>query len=190
MHNPLPVCVLKSQKRCVRLQKQPLIPIHQLDCLRLSSWAFKRQQTSNFTPSLLTIISSTHSSPPLQLQSAHLLMSARMPSLSTMEAAELHADVPLSSPKRHGTPPDASPSSTSHIPQPLVNLSRKQVCSTLHPRSLAQRFVWLHSHASAGAHGGQHRRSHSAARARRRAAQNIPNEGICPSAADGSVGVA
>ncbi len=146
MHNPLPVCVLKKLKTCVlRLQKQPLIPIHQLDGLRLSSWAFKRQQTSNFTPSLL-FISSTTSSPPLQLQLpvVHPLMSVRIPSLSTMEAAELHEDVPLSSPKRHGTSPDASPSSTSHIPQPLVNLSRKQVCSTLHPRSHTHYFVWLH----------------------------------------------
>ncbi len=159
-------------------------------CLRLSSLGVQeRQQTSDFTPSLL-FISSTHSSPPLQLQSAHLLMSVRFPSLSTMEAAELHEDVPLSSPKRLGTSPDASPSSTSHIPQPLVNLSRKQVCITLQPPSLTLRFVWLRSHASAGAHGGKHRRAHSAARARRRAAQNIPNEGICPSAADGSVGVA
>ena len=158
--------------------------------LRLSSLGVQeRQQKSNFTPSLL-FISSTHPSPPLQLQLAHLLMSVRFPSLSTMEAAELHEDVPLSSPKRLGTSPDASPSSTSHIPQPLVNLSRKQVCITLQPPSLTLRFVWLRSHASAGAHGGKHRRAHSAARARRRAAQNIPNEGICPSAADGTVGVA
>ena len=185
MHNPCTASVCVKKNHCVWLQKQPLILI-QLDYLRLSSWAFKSQQTSKFSPSLLSI-SSTHSRLPLQ---ARPLMSVRIPSLSTMEAAQLHEDVPLSSPKRHGTSPDASPSSTSHIPQPLVNLSRKQVCRAVHPRSHIPRFGWQHSHASAGAHGGKHRRAHSAAGARRRTAQNIPNERIFSSTADGGVGVA
>ena len=99
---------------------------------RLSSGLHLREQKRRGMKHL----AQTTSPPPLeaaQMQAHGPFSSAqhynhKTPDITTSDSShQIQGDAPLSSPKRHGASPDMSPSGVSHIPQPLVTLSRKQV---------------------------------------------------------------